>query len=51
MCTVKGFDTLKDKIALGKSVNYVTECAIKKSQYPSEVIRMKHKMTILFLHT
>jgi hypothetical protein len=34
MCTVKGYDILEDKHAWGKSVNYVTECAIKKCQYP-----------------
>jgi len=51
MCTVKGYDILKDKNILGKSVNYVTECPIKKSQYSSEVTRIKHKMTVLFLHT
>jgi len=51
MYTVKGYDILKDKNALGKSVNYVTECTIRKSQYSSEVTRIKHKMTILFLHT
>jgi len=51
MCTVKGYDVLRDTNALGKSVNYVTECTIKKSQYPSEVTRIRHKMTILFLHT
>jgi len=48
MCTVKGYDILKDKTALGKSVNYVTECTIRKSQYSSEVIRIKHKITICF---